>query len=104
MMFAIPPAFSSLPKKARPVCRLPLRHLAGFLQSTPASPGDCGQNLINNTIAEYPNETNITQAMTDLSKMDGVATAVNSFGGSLRTYTTSQATLIQHRAASGAVL
>lgn len=67
----------------------------GFLQSTPASPGDCGANLITDTIAAYPNETNITQAMTDLSKMDNVANALNSFGGSLRNYTTSQANLIK---------
>ena len=67
----------------------------GFLQTTPASPGDCGANLVSDTIAEYPNETNITQAMTDLSKMDAVATALNSFGGSLRNYTASQANLIR---------
>ncbi len=33
--------------------------------------------------------------MTDLSKMDAVASALNSFGGSLRTYTSSQANLIR---------
>ena len=67
-----------------------------YLQSTAsAGPCDAGQNLITEDIAEYPNATDITQAMTDLSKMDAVATALNSFGNSLLNNTTSQAALIQ---------
>ena len=68
----------------------------GYLQSTAgAGPCDSGSNLINDTIAAYPNESNITESMTDLSKMDAVASAVNAFGGSLRTHVGDQAGLIQ---------
>ena len=67
-----------------------------YLQSTAgAGPCDSGSSLISNTIAEYPNEANITQSMTDLSKMDAVASAVNAFGGSLRNHVADQAGLIQ---------
>ena len=66
----------------------------GFLQNGAAGPCDSGNALINATIAEYPNETNITQSMIDLSKMNGVATAVNSFGGSLNTHVADQTALI----------
>ena len=65
-----------------------------FLQNSTASPCDSGNNLINATIAAYPTETNITQSMIDLSKMNGVATAVNAFGSSLNTHVADQTTLI----------
>ena len=63
--------------------------------SAVASPCDAGQDLVNAMIAKYPTGTNITQSMTDLSKMDAVATALNAFGGSLKTYAGSAATLIK---------
>ncbi len=68
----------------------------GYLQANPSvGPCDSGSNLITDTIARYPNETNITQSMTDLTKMDAVASAVNAFGSSLKNYAGSQASLIQ---------
>jgi hypothetical protein len=65
-----------------------------YLQANAAGPCDSGNNLINDTIAAYPNEVNITQSMTDLSKMDAVASAVNAFGGSLRNHVADQTSLI----------
>lgn len=68
----------------------------GYLQQNTAGPCDSGRNLISDNTKFYQSNTqaNVTQAMTDLSRMDALASAVNSFGGSLRTYATSQATLI----------
>ena len=66
-----------------------------YLQANTAGPCDSGNNLINDTIAVYPNETNITQSMTDLSKMDAVASALNAFGNSLRNHVGDQTSLIQ---------
>ena len=69
----------------------------GYLQQNVAGPCDSGRNLVSDTITHYasdPTATNITEAMTDLSRMDALASAVNTFGGSLKTYAASQAALI----------
>ncbi|HLJ54335.1 MAG TPA: clostripain-related cysteine peptidase [Chthonomonadaceae bacterium] len=68
-----------------------------FLESNPTvDPCGSGQNLINDDIAVYPSETDITQSLTDLSKMDTVASTLNAFGGTLLKYTSTQASLIQN--------
>ncbi len=51
-----------------------------YLQNNVAGPCDLGANLISATMATYPSSTNITQSMTDLSKMSAVGTALNAFG------------------------
>ena len=69
----------------------------GYLQQNTAGPCDSGRNLLNDTIAYYapdPTATNITQSLMDLSRMDALASAINTFGGSLRTYAASQPTLL----------
>lgn len=66
-----------------------------YLQTNTAGPCDSGTTLLNATVAAYPNETNITESMIDLSQMNTVAAAVNAFGGSLNAHTSDQATLIQ---------
>lgn len=66
-----------------------------YVQANSPGPCDIGANLINTTIAKYPNETNITQSMIDLAQMPAVASTLNSFGASLFNYRTSQASLIQ---------
>lgn len=83
-------------EESPPAAGYPYDVWLGYLQNT-ASVGPCnaGQNLINDTILAYPNATNITQSMTDLSHMDAVATAINNFGSSLLGYSASQATMIR---------
>lgn len=66
-----------------------------FLRNNVASPCDAGRNLINDTIAEYPTAPDITQSMTDLTKMDAVATALNAFGGSLKADVRAQPAVIK---------
>lgn len=65
-----------------------------FLEANSAGPCDAGRNLINDTVAAYPNASDITQSMIDLSGMDSVAIALNNFGGSLASYVAVQANLI----------
>jgi len=66
-----------------------------YVQANSPNPCDSGANLINFTIANYPNETNITETMVDLSQMGNVGTALNAFGQSLNNHVSDQATLIQ---------
>ena len=51
-----------------------------YVQTNQVGPCDIGANLISSTMAAYPSSTNITQAMTDLTKMSAVGSALNAFG------------------------
>jgi Clostripain family len=51
-----------------------------YIQTNQVGPCDIGANLISDTMAAYPSSTNITQSMTDLTKMAAVGTALNAFG------------------------
>ncbi len=64
------------------------------IKSDGTNPCVVGQNLLNETVAEYPTATDITQSMVDLSQMGNVAQAVNSFGSSLLGHVTDQQNLI----------
>ncbi len=66
-----------------------------YLANNIASPCSSGQALINATVAEYPTQSNVTQSMIDLTKMDAVGAALNTLGGSLNNYTAAGATWIK---------
>lgn len=66
-----------------------------YIQNTVAGPCDIGSNLITDTLAAFPAETDITQSMIDLSMMTSVGTALNAFGASLAKYESSQAALLK---------
>jgi len=60
------------------------------LKSAAVGPCDAGRNLISDTVSAYPDAPDITQSVTDLSRMDAVAGAVNAFfiQGVVRTVST----------------
>lgn len=64
------------------------------IKSDGTNPCVVGQNLLNETVAEYPTATDITQSMVDLSQMGNVAQAVNAFGSSLLSHASDQQNLI----------
>lgn len=75
---------------------LPYDTWLNYVQSATGSVCDIGSNLINDDIAQYASGgySDITQSMTDLSKMAPVGTALNNFGSTLNKYVTSLASTI----------
>ncbi len=69
----------------------------GDLKASVATANPCtvGNDIVQRFVAAYPTQTDITQSVLDLSKMDAVATALGNFANTLTTHTVSQATLIQ---------
>lgn len=76
------------------------------LKSSGKNPCDVGNSIVNEFLAFYKNNpglgytTNLTQSMVDLSKMDGLATALNSFADSLRLHAQDQQNVIANARAN----
>lgn len=70
----------------------------GALKNAAGSRNPCaiGNDIVQNFVANYPNDTNITQSVLDLSKLPGLATALDNFANALRLHTLDQATLIKN--------
>ena len=66
------------------------------LKSSGKNPCDVGSKIVDNFLATYPNNSNITQSVIDLTKMDNVATKLNDFANALRNNLTSQAAVISN--------
>jgi hypothetical protein len=64
------------------------------LKSSGTDPCNVGDSILTTFIAAYPQATDITQAVVDLSKMTTVATALDAFGSSLLAHASDQATVI----------
>jgi hypothetical protein len=70
----------------------------GALKNAAGSRNPCaiGNDIVQNFVATYPNDTNITQSVLDLSKLPGLATALDNFANALRLHTLDQAALIKN--------
>lgn len=66
------------------------------LKTTGRNPCEVAKFVVTDFIAAYPNNTNITQSIIDLSKMDTLATRLNNFANALRQNINTQATVIQN--------
>jgi hypothetical protein len=66
------------------------------LKQAGRNPCELGSSVVTDFIAAYPNNTNITQSIIDLSKMDALATRLNTFASALRQNINTQATVIQN--------
>jgi len=66
------------------------------LKNSGANPCDLSNSVLNAFVAAYPSNANITQSLIDLSKMDNVATQLNSFGAALRGRVSTDATAIEN--------
>ena len=82
-------------EESPPGAGYPYHTWLNFLKASVANPCTSGQTLINATIAQYPTESNVTQSMIDLTKMNSVASALNTFGGVLSDNTVSGVTWIK---------
>lgn len=60
------------------------------LKASGTNPCVVGKSIVDEFVANYPAEVDITQSMLDLSKLDNVASAVNTFGQSLINHSTDQ--------------
>ncbi len=71
-----------------------------LLKNSPSDPCNAGNDIlttfVNYYVANRPDFHNITQSIIDLSKMQGVATALNKFGHELRAVKTTEATQIKN--------
>jgi hypothetical protein len=64
------------------------------LKSSGTDPCNVGNSILTSFIAAYPQATDITQSVVDLSKMPAVATALEAFGASLLAHVSDQASVI----------
>lgn len=64
------------------------------LKSAGTDPCNLGNTILTTFVANYPSETDITQAVIDLSKMDNVAAKLDAFGASLQAHVSDQASVI----------
>ena len=64
------------------------------LKSSGTSPCATSNSILNEFIAAYPSNSNITQSLIDLSKMDTVAARLNEFAAALRARSNLDATVI----------
>lgn len=83
-------------EESPPGAGYPYDTLLNALKSSGSSPCDMGNSIINTFVAAYPNNSNITQSLIDLSKMDTVATRLSEFAGVLRSRASVDATVIQN--------
>ncbi len=60
------------------------------------NPCQVGEEIVRDFVAAYPNNSNITQSVVDLTKMDNVATALNNFANTLRLHIHDQADLLSN--------
>lgn len=64
------------------------------LKTSGTDPCNLGNSILTTFVQAYPNTTDITQSVVDLSKMDAAAASLEAFGNSLRGHVTDQATVI----------
>ena len=64
------------------------------LKASGSSPCDVGNSVINEFVAAYPSNTNITQSLIDLSKMDALVARLNDFAVALRSRSNVDAAMI----------
>ena len=65
------------------------------LKSSGLNPCDVGNEILTNFIANYPFQTDITQSVVDLSKMQAVSDSLEAFGTALLNHTNNEANLIR---------
>lgn len=65
------------------------------LKNSGKNPCDLASSIITTFVQNYPTESNITQSVLDLGKMQTFATSLDAFGLSLRTHAVDQADAIQ---------
>jgi hypothetical protein len=66
------------------------------LKKSGAGPCDLSNSIINAFVAAYPNNSNITQSLIDLSRMDTLVTRFNEFASALRNRAAIDADVIQN--------
>lgn len=66
------------------------------LKTSGLNPCDLARSVITDFQAAYPNNSNITQSVIDLSKMNTLATRLSEFASALRTNVSTQTTVIQN--------
>ena len=70
------------------------------LKASGTDPCNVGNSVLTTFIAAYPSESDITQAVVDLSKMSTVATSLDAFGNSLLAHVSDQTTVIANARAN----
>ncbi|MCS6775550.1 MAG: clostripain-related cysteine peptidase [Chloroherpetonaceae bacterium] len=65
------------------------------LKANGRNPCELGRSVVQDFVAAYPNNTNITQSMVDLSKMDLLASRLSEFAGLLRQNIATEAEVIR---------
>jgi hypothetical protein len=66
------------------------------LKSSGQNPCDVGRSIVTDFVAAYPSNSNITQSIIDLSKMDTLATRLSEFASALRQNVSTQADVIEN--------